>query len=344
MRVVHQQLYGTQWAVILTDNKSTWSPGPVVCSNRIRVLIRAVYKALVLPSIAPRVGHNPCSYLILFYLAYLTIAIQVELYTVVIATDGKGMVKGFTPRLYILHTHDPSSLIGSRSGNSSPCSVGSHTYTGHTTSVHGVIATMVIEPFLELLSSLRGIGRGHGEVVSRLVPHGAVPLIVALHPTVIGIVMRLRSKESAIGTSSVSRHIGDSYSLGHALCATCLISQQPGEMRGILVLGQRGIRIAITVHLVRKLIPYPCCRATGTAILIEDGREVLILSVIDKRRQLGLTSSGLTPCHIVSRLRPWGNIVLEVGKDTAVNLYHSAIRHGIFLYLGHSAKSGKEEG
>ena len=108
------------------------------------MLIRAIDEALVLPSVAPGIGDNPGADLVLIDLSDFAVAIEVELYAVVVAADSKGMIEGFTPSLDILHTHHTGCLIGCRRRDSLPCAIGCHTDTGHTASVHGVVATMVI--------------------------------------------------------------------------------------------------------------------------------------------------------------------------------------------------------
>ena len=245
------------------------------------------------------------------------------------------MVKGIAPCLYVRHTHHSGSLVGSSRGNCLPGTVGSHTYTCHTATVHGIVTTVVVKPLLKFLPTLRGISGSKTDIVGYLIPHGTIPLIVPLHPTIIGVVMRLSAKESAVGAASISRYIGNTYSTGHSLRIAGLISQEPRKMRRVLVLGQRSIRIAIAVHLVRKLITNGCSRATGTAILIKDGREILILSVVNERGKLHLTLSSLTTGHIISGLRLGGYIVLKVRKDTSVNLHHLTIRQSIIFYLSH---------
>ena len=247
------------------------------------------------------------------------------------------MVIGITPCLDILHAHNTGSLVGCRIRYSSPSTIGGHTYTSHTATMHGSITTVVIEPFLEFLTSLGGIGGPQAETVGGTIPHGTEPLVVALHPTIVRVIMRLCSKESAIGTSPIRRNIRDTIALGHTLSGTGLICHQPGKMRGVLVLWQRGVQVAIAVYLMRKLIAYSCCRATGTAILIEDGREVLVLTIIHIRWQLRLCLTCLTTGHIISGLCLGSDIVLQVGKDTTVNLYYLAVWQDIVFYLGVAA-------
>ena len=158
MTIVHQQFDGTQRTIILPDDISTGRPCPCVVIHSKAILIRTIDEALVLPAIAPRVGDNPGSYLVFFHLANDTVTIQVELDTVVISTDRKCMVKGIAPCLDILHAHNTCSLVGYGVGNSSPGTIGSNTYTGHTTAMHSSVSTVVIEPLLELLTSLGSIG------------------------------------------------------------------------------------------------------------------------------------------------------------------------------------------
>ena len=322
--------------VILSDNIRARCPGPRIVIHSKAVLIGAVDKAFVFPAVAPGVSNNPSSHFVFIDLSNIAVPIEVELYTVVISADGKGVIERFTPRLHIFHAHHTCGFVGGRIGDSCPSSIRSHTDTCYTASVHGLVAAMVVEPFLEFLPPLGSVGGSKIEIVGRPVPHGAVPLVVALHPSVVGVIVRLRTKESAVGTSTVCGDIWDAITLGHSLCGAGLICQQPGKVRGILVLGQRSIGIAIAVYLVSELIAHTSCGATGTAILIEDGRKVLVLPIIDIGRQLHLSLACLATGHIFGGLRLWSYIVLEVRKDTAVNLHHLAIGQRIILYLCHT--------
>ena len=236
--VVHQQLDGAKGSVILSDDMGTGRPGPGILAHRIGVLIGTIDESLVLPAIAPRVGNNPGTDLILIDLAYLTIAIEVELYTVVIATNGKGMVKGIAPTVNILHAYHTRCLVGNRRRDCLPVTIGCHTYASYATAMHGSIATVIIEPFLELLTAFGRVGRSKGNVIRNLVPHSAIPLVVSLHPAIVGIVMSLCAKEPAVGASPIGRYIRNTDGTGHSLGVAGLIGQQPCEMRGILVLGQ----------------------------------------------------------------------------------------------------------
>ena len=340
MCIIHQQLDGAQGTIILTNDKSTWSPSPCIVIHSKTVLIRAVNEALVFPTIAPRVGNNPGSYLIFFNLSDNAVSVKVELNAVVISANGKSMIECIAPRLHILHAYHTGSFVGCGVGNSSPCAVSSHANTSNAASVHRFISTMIVEPFLQLLSAFGSVGRRKTEVVSRLIPHGTIPLVIALHPAIIGVVVRLWSEESAVGSSAISGNIGNAYSFCHSFCCAGLISQQPSEVRRILILGQRSINITIAVNLMRELIAYGCSRATRTAILIEDGREILILPVIDIRRQLRLTFcfASFASSHIIGwQVRT--HVILKVGKDTTVYLYHFAVGKCVFLYLRPSIKS-----
>ena len=339
-RIVHQNLYGTQGAVVLTDDVSSWRPSPRIVVHGKAVLVGAIDEALVLPSVAPRIGNNPSAYLILFHLAYNAVLVQVELDSVIVSANSEGMIERVAPLLYILHADNSRFTVRSRSGNSCPCAISRHTDTCHSTTVHGLVATMIVEPFLQLLTAFGRIRRGKLEVVGRLVPHGTVPLVIALHPAIIGVVVRLWSEEPAIGTSAISGDIGDAYRLCHALRRTRLISHQPSEVRRILVLGQRSIGIAITVHLVRELIADASCGTTTAAILIEDGREILVLPVVDIGRHSRTPHrlSCLSASHIIGGLGLGRSVIPEVGEDTAVYLHHLAIRHFILFYLCQSAQ------
>ena len=336
MVVVHQELDGAQGTIVLPDDISAGSPCPRVVIDCIAVLIGTIDEAFVLPSVAPRVGNNPGANLILFCLTHDAVAIEVELNAVVVATDCEGMIEGIAPLLHIFHADNPSSFVGSGTGNGSPCAVGSNADACHTAAMHGLVAAVVVEPLFKLLPAFGGVGRSKVEVIGRAIPHGTVPFVVALHPTIVGVVMCLSPKESAIGASAVSRHVGDAYCLGHALSGAGLVSHQPREVRGILVLWQRRICIAIAVYLVRELITHTGSRAAGTAILIEDGREVLVLSIINKRRQLRLDFAGFMASNIIGRLGFGCHIVLEVGKDAAVYLHHLSVGQRVILYLRHA--------
>ena len=75
------------------------------------------------------------------------------------------------------------------------------------------------------------------------------------------------------------------------------------------------------------------------AILIENRREVLVLSVIHEGGQLRFPLAGLTTSYIISRLGLWNRIILQVRKDTTVYLHYLSIWEGVVLYLGMAAKS-----
>ena len=311
MRVVHEKLDGAQRTIVLADDVCAGSPRPCVCPDGIAVLVGTEDEAFVLPAVAPRVGNNPGSDFVLFHFAHDAVAVEVELNAVVVAANGKGMVEGVAPCLHVFLTNDTCFSVSSRTGYGCPSAISCDTDASHAAAMHRLVAAVVVEPFLELLSALGGIGRSHGEVISRPVPHGAEPLVVALHPSVVGVVVRLCTEESAVGASTISGDVGDAGALGHSLGGTGLVGHQPCEVRGILVLGERSIGVAIAVYLVRELIADASSRATGTAILIEDGREIFVLPVIDERRQGGFLGPARPSArHIVGRLGLGADIIL----------------------------------
>ena len=83
-------------------------------------------------------------------------------------------------------------------------------------------------------------------------------------------------------------------------------------------------------------------RAAGTSVLVEDGGEVLALSVIDKRGELHLALLGacLAALHIILGLGFCGCVGSEVGKDAAVNLDYLAVWQCVVFNLCRGMKRG----
>ena len=340
MRVVHQELDGAQRTVVLADDVGTRGPRPRVIADGIAVLVGTIDEALVLPSVSPRVGNNPGTDFVLVGLAHLAVAIKVELDAVVVTADREGMVVGIAPRLHVLHAGHTCCLVSGGTGDDGPGAVGCDADARDAAAVHRRVAAVVVEPFLQLLPALGCVGRGKAEVVGRAVPHGAVPFVIALHPAVVGIVVCLRPEESAVGTSAVGRDVGDAVAFCHSFRRAGLIGHQPSEMRRVLILGQRSIGIAIAVYLMGELIANACSRAAGAAVLIEDGREVLVLAVIDIGGQLNLCfgPACLAPCRIVGRLGTRCHVIPEVGEHTAVYLHYLAVGQDVVFNLCHAAQ------
>ena len=203
--------------------------------------------------------------------------------------------------------------------------------------MHGLITTVIIEPFLQFPSALGRIGGTQTEGPRCSVPHGAVPLVITLHPSEIGIVTGLGTEEPAIGTSAISGHRGYAIRHGHLLLATVGIGQKPGEMGGILILGQRSIQVSPGIYLMSEHITDVLGRATRTAILVEDGWKILVLTIIDHWRQLylSLTSLGtsLSPGSIFGRRCLRQLVEVEVRKYLPVHLHLSTIVQGDHLHL-----------
>ena len=279
-------------------------PGPRIIAYRIAILIGTINETLVLPAVAPRVGNNPCSYLVFINLTYDTVSVKVELYAVVVSAYSKSMIESIAPCLDILHASHACCLVGWGRRDGGPSAISSHADTSHTTSVHSRIATIIIKPFLKFLPTFWGVGGSKTDIVGNLVPHGAIPLIITLHPPIIRIIVSLGAKESAIGASSIGGNVRNAYTTCYVYYVAGLIGKQPCEMGRILILRQGGIEVAIAVHLVSEHIANTLSRTARTAILIENGREILVLPVIDKWGQFysPLLSASLTACHIISWL------------------------------------------
>ena len=130
-RVVHPELDGTQRAIDLTDVVRAGRPHHLVCADGIAVLVGAVDEALVLPSVAPRVGDDPCAHLLLVLFASHAVAVKVELDAVVIAHDGEGVVVGVAPGAHILHARHADFLVFLCCGYDLPRAVGSHADARH---------------------------------------------------------------------------------------------------------------------------------------------------------------------------------------------------------------------
>ena len=333
--VVHKQLDGAQGTVVLTYDVCTGRPRQYILANGIAILVGTVDESVVFPSVAPRVGDDPRSHLVFFYFSDNSVAVEVKLNAVVISADSHSVVEGITPRLDIFLAVDAGLLVGCGCGYCSPGTIGGYSDTGYTTAVHRCVTAVVVEPLFQLLTAFGSVGGGKADAACRFVPHSAVPLVVTLHPSIVGVVVGLRTEEPAVGASAICGYIGDTYRLCHSVGGTCLVGKQPGEMRGVLVLGQRSVEVAVTAHLVSERITDTLCRTARTAILVKDGGEVLGVSVVYKRGQLGLALFGacLAACHILGRLRLGGFLVFEIGEDAAIYLNNLAVRQGVVFYL-----------
>ena len=120
MRVVHQKLDSPERTVILSNHISARRPSPHIVIHSKAVLIGTIDEALILPSVAPRIGNNPSAYLVFFHLAYNAVFVKVELDAVVISADSKSMVERLAPLLDILHADNTCCLVCRRIGNGSP--------------------------------------------------------------------------------------------------------------------------------------------------------------------------------------------------------------------------------
>ena len=158
--------------------------------------VGAVDEAVVLPSGTPRVGDNPGAYLVLVLLAIDTVAVKVKLNAVVIAHNGLGVVVRWAPVGHIDFAHHAERLVGRRFGYVAGDIVGGgHAKPADTAGVEVVVALMVPEPVLDNLTAFLGHGVlvdvGVGPVA---VVGGAVPLVVALHPAVVGVLAVLAAE------------------------------------------------------------------------------------------------------------------------------------------------------
>ena len=321
-RVVHAYLDGAQGAIDLADVVRAGRPHHFAGAHAVAVLVGAVDEAVVLPSVAPRVGYDPGAHLVLVGLAHLAVSIEVELYAVVVAHDGEGVVVGVAPGAHVFHAGYADVLVVLCRGDALPRAVGSHAYAGHAARVERFVATVVVEPFLEHLAPFGGVGGRERERRFGPVPHGAEPLVVALHPAVVVVVVRLCAEEPAVRPSPVGDHVGDAVRAGHHLLVAVLVGQQPGEVGGVHVLGQRAVQVAPGVYFMSEHIGDVLCRAARTSVLVEDRREVLVLAVVHVVGQLHLDARALpgleAPVHgVVRRAR---GLQPEVGEEPAVHL------------------------
>ena len=281
-RIIHLDANGSKGAIVASDDMRAGSPSPRIGSDGIAEFIGAINESVVFPSVAPRVCDNPGAYLILSLLSADAISVEVEFYSVVVSADGKGMIISVAPRFHIFHSRYSRKPVGWRGGNSSPRAVGSHTDAGNASCRQRSVATMVVEPFFQFLSSFGSIGRSaHAEASCRAVPHCRVPFIISLHPAEIVIVARLVSEKSRIGSSPVGCHVGHAVGSSHYLLVGVVPREEPREVGRQLVLRQRGIGVAIAVELVGKHIADVLSRAARASVLVDDGGEILGFGVVD---------------------------------------------------------------
>ena len=247
------------------------------------------------------------------------------------------MVKCVAPCFYIFHAFHACLVVGICGGDSAPCSVGCDSDAGNATAVHVCVAAVVVEPLLQFLSAFGGVCGGETDAAGSLVPHGAVPFVVALHPSVVGVVVCLCTEESAICASAIGGYVGNTYCLCHSVGCTCLVGEQPCEVRGVLILGQRSVKVTETAHFVCEHISDTLRRAARASILVEDGWKVFALSIVYIRGQFhsALFGACLATCCIFGRLWLACSFVLPIGKDAAVNLDYLAVGQGVVFNLCH---------
>ena len=145
--IVHEQLDGAQRTIVLADDVGAGIPGQFIFAHSIAVFIGTINKTFVFPSVAPRVGDDPCAHLVFFNLANLAVFVKVKFYTVVVSANSNSVVEHVAPCLYIFHASYAGCLVSGGVGDGSPGSIGRYADARNAASVHGFVATMVIEPF-----------------------------------------------------------------------------------------------------------------------------------------------------------------------------------------------------
>ena len=191
--------------IVLADEVASHRPGACAGYGLHTAGVGAVDESIVLPSVAPGVGDNPGSYLVLVLLTIDAIAVEVKLNAVIVAHDGLGMVVGGAPVGHIYFADYTESLVGRGVGDVA-CNIvgGSHTKPSHATGVEVKIAVVVPEP---LLQDFAAFFRHHallnrvGDPVA--VVSCAIPLVVALHPAVVVVRAVLNAEVLGVGLATV---------------------------------------------------------------------------------------------------------------------------------------------
>ena len=301
-RVVHLDLDGTQRTVILAHVVHLGVP-PAVAHRAVLVEpgtamgIGAVNETAVAPPLAPGVDDNPGSALVGGLFAINAVAVEVELNAVVVAHDGQRVVHRGAPFVHIIFSRNASFVVGRCFGNRLPVAATGHADTGQTTGMERVVAVVVPEPVFHRLTSLLGLN-AEGEVgrADHAVEHTGIPLVVALHPTEVGVSLFLITEELGVGLSAVNRSRGHTHVHHEVLLARVAAGEQPHEVGGVIIVGVLAVEPAVSVQFMREHVADTRSRATRTTVLVEHGREVRRFGIVHVvrpcRSHLGTFSGG----------------------------------------------------
>ena len=284
--VVHLHLDGAQRTIVLAHIvKFGLPPAATLLAHFFAALFRdavcgeavsvgAVDQTVVGPS-APGVGDDPSTDFVFFFFTGLTVAVEVKFDAIVVTYHREGVVDARTPPANVALSHHTGCYVGIRAGNTALRCCRGHTDTGDTAASEVSVAVVVPQPVLQHVAALfcadthRQVTRGQ-----HAVEHGFVPLLVTRHPTIVLAVPLFVTEEGRVTATAVGFHRRHTYVLYKLILARVAVSEEPHEVRGIHIFGQRSVGMAEGVQLVSEHIGNARCRTARTTFLRNDGREV----------------------------------------------------------------------
>ena len=284
--VIHLHFDGAQWTIVLAHVVEFGLPPAAallahffaaffrdaVCGEA--VSIRAIDETIVGPS-APRVGDDPSAHLVFFLFAGFSVAVEVKFEAVVVAYDGESVVNTRTPPANVALSHYAGLEVGGSFGNTALCAGRGHTDTGNTAAGEVGVAVVVPQPVLQQVATfLRTDVHRQTAGLPHAVEHGFVPFLITRHPAVVLAVPFFVAEEGRVAAAAVGFHRRHTHVLHKLVLARVAVSEEPHEVRGIHIFGQRGVGVTEGVQLVREHVSDARCRAARTAFLRDDGRKV----------------------------------------------------------------------